>query len=151
MKERHLLGNVNHEMKKTSSSKLDLEESKNAAIAKNTGKNQAKSTSGGWKSRRSSISRLPCSLCRPKCIQYVYVCVYENVSVSLAAPVYVVGVGGYVYIYIYTWYLGVWNKNRQRLQPKMLLLQYFFWLLGPGRGNHAHLIAVTLAKFFAWM
>ena len=46
---------------KTSSSKLDLEESKNAAIDKTTGKNQAKSTSGGWKSRRSSISRLPCS------------------------------------------------------------------------------------------
>ena len=62
MKERHLLGNVKHEMKKTSSSKLDLEESKNAAIAKNTGKNQAKSTSGGWKSRRSSISRLPSSI-----------------------------------------------------------------------------------------
>ena len=34
MKERHLLGNVKHEMKKTSSSKLDLEESKNAAIDK---------------------------------------------------------------------------------------------------------------------
>ena len=62
MKERHLLGNVKHEMKKASSSKLDLEESKNAAIDKTTGKNQAKSTSGGWKSRRSSISRLPCSL-----------------------------------------------------------------------------------------
>ena len=46
---------------KTSSSKLDLEESKNAAIDKTTGKNQAKSTSGGWKSRRSSITRLPCS------------------------------------------------------------------------------------------
>jgi hypothetical protein len=62
MKERHLLGNVKHEMKKASSSKLDLEESKNAAIDKTTGKNQAKSTSGGWKSRRSSISRLPSSL-----------------------------------------------------------------------------------------
>ena len=61
MKERHLLGNVKHEMKKASSSKLDLEESKNAAIDKTTGKNQAKSTSGGWKSRRSSISRLPSS------------------------------------------------------------------------------------------
>ena len=48
MKERHLLGNVKHEMKKTSSSKLDLEESKNAAIDKTTGKNQAKSTSGWW-------------------------------------------------------------------------------------------------------
>ena len=34
MKERHLLENVKHEMKKTSSSKLDLEESKNAARAK---------------------------------------------------------------------------------------------------------------------
>jgi hypothetical protein len=41
-----------------------------------------------------------CSLCRPKCIQYVYVCVYENVSISLTAPVYVVGVWG-VYIYIH--------------------------------------------------
>ena len=61
MKERHLLGNVKHEMKKASSSKLDLEESKNAAVDKTTGKNQAKSTSGGWKSRRSSISRLPSS------------------------------------------------------------------------------------------
>ena len=87
-----------------------------------------------------------CSLCRPKCIQYVDVCVYENVSVSLTAPVYVVGVKGG--IYIYTWYLGVWNKNRQTLQPRILLLQYFFWSLGPGRGNHAHLIAVTLAIFF---
>ena len=46
---------------KASSSKPDLEESKNAAIDKTTGKNQAKSTSGGWKSRRSSISCLPCS------------------------------------------------------------------------------------------
>ena len=57
MKERHLLGNVKHEMKKASSSKLDLEESKNAAIDKTTGKNQAKSTSGGWKSRRSLVNR----------------------------------------------------------------------------------------------
>ena len=59
MKESHLLGNVKHELKKASSSELDLEESKNAAIDKTTGKNQAKSTSSGWKSRRSSISRLP--------------------------------------------------------------------------------------------
>ena len=72
MKERHLLRNVKHEMKKASSSKLDLEESKNAAIDKTTGKNQAKSTSGGWKSRRSSISRLPCSYISSYTVQALY-------------------------------------------------------------------------------
>ena len=51
----------NIKWKKTSSSKLDLEESKNAAVDKKTVGNQAKSTSGGWKSRRSSVSRLPSS------------------------------------------------------------------------------------------
>ena len=70
-----------------------------------------------------------CSLCRPKCIQYVYVCVYENVSISLTAPVYVVGVWG---IYIYThgiWACGIKSAN---VAAKNVIITVFFLVVGPG-------------------
>ena len=66
-----------------------------------------------------------CSLCRPKCIQYVDVCVYENVSVSLTAPVYVVGVKGGIYIYTH----GIWacgTKTGKRCSQEYYYYSIFF-------------------------
>ena len=77
---------VKHErIKKTSSSKLDLEESKNAPRNENTGKTQAQSTNRGWKSRLSSVSRLPCSF-----MYILYRCIHIHMYI-------------YIYIYIYTY------------------------------------------------
>ena len=72
-----------------------------------------------------------CSLCRPKCIQYVYVCVYENVSVSLTAPVYVVGVKGRIYIYIHMVF-GRVEQKPTNVAAKNIIITVFFLVVGPG-------------------